>query len=304
MAGKMEKLTQSTKELKQTNSNSKMLFYASISFALIFMLVFASVTYAWVFATQFSNIQGVDIILGESQGLVMTVNGNVSETININNYLGASFSTFSLKEASSSNGRDLYLRDSGMYYIDEENIYESVDVARDNIGIIQFRDAQVEDQNASFVYFNIALESVGDNRYLIFDAANSYIKDIYNNPLDPVRVSLTFVEGETVETKMVGNRQEYFGNYYTEAIGSIDSLTKVGYSTNQNVETFAGYTGYNGATFDSNKTLYYLQDGHRVNLIVRIWLEGGDPDCTNAIAGSLLNIALKFDNLAESEVVV
>ncbi|MGD9901243.1 MAG: hypothetical protein AB7S44_01755 [Spirochaetales bacterium] len=274
-----------------------------ISLTLILVVGIISVSYAWVFSTEFSDITGVNIVLGESQGLVMTVNGNVSESININNYLGASFSTFSLKEASSSDGRDLFLRDSGTYYVDEENIYEGIDVASDEIGIIQFRDADLSDRNVSFIYFDLTLESTGDNRYLIFDDTNSYIKDISNNLINPVRVSLTFVEGESTTTKIIGNRQEYYGNYYTEAVSNIDSITKVGYTTDQDVETFAGYNGYEDSVFSASHTLYYLTNGVQIHVVVRIWLEGGDPLCTNSIAGSLLNIALQFDNIAESEVI-
>ena len=301
MAGKMEKEKRVTQEnLYQAKRN--MLLTVGMSIVLIFVIAFASITYAWVFSSEFSDINGVNIVLGESQGLVMTINGNVSESININNYLGASFSTFSLKEASSQNGRDLFLRDSGMYYNDTENIYENVEVARDNVGIIQFREAQMEDRNTGFLYFNFTLESVGDNRYLIFDAENSFIKDIANNALEPVRVSITFTEGSTTQTKIIGTRQEYSENYYTGAINSIDSTTKVGYAANQNVDTFYGYTGYSGENLDPTKTLYYLPEGLQINVVIRIWLEGGDPLCTNAIAGTLLNIALMFDNIAESEV--
>lgn len=300
----MEKEKKVTKENFYKNPKSNILFFVGISFALIFVIAFVSITYAWVFSTQFSDISGVNIILGESQGLVMTINGNVSESININNYLGAAFSTFSLKEASSSNGRNLYLRDLNMYYDDVENIYENVtNISRDNIGILQLREAQIEDQNVSFIYFNLTLESVGDNRYLIFDDINSYIKDINNQPLDAVRASLTFIDGEYTETKIIGNRQEYATNYFTEAVYDVDSTTKVGYTTDQNVDTFSGYTGYTGTVFDSSKTLYYLESGQRINLVIRIWLEGGDPDCTNAIAGTFLNVSLYFDNIAESEVI-
>lgn len=295
---------QNGNELNIANKSKKGFqgFSLAISFLLIFMLAAATITYSWVFTTQFSDITGVNIVLGESQGLVMTINGNVEESISINNYLGASFSTFSLKEASSANGTDLYLRDSGTYYIDTEGIYDAINVAEDSIGIIQFREAALEDQNDSFIYFYLTLESSGDNRYLIFDDVNSYIEDT-GVDVNPIRVSLSFDDGTTTTTKIIGNRQEYTGNYSSSPISSVDSITKVGYEGTHDVESFAGYTGYDGPTFDSNRTLYHLQNGVQTDVIVRIWLEGGDPLCTNSIAGSLLDISLQFDNIADSEVV-
>jgi hypothetical protein len=293
--------------LKNMKPNHKInirgLLPISISLMLALMITFSTITYAWIFSTQFSDITGINVLLGESQGLIMAINGNVSQSISINDYLGASFSAFSLKEASSSNGRDLFLRDSGMYYSDTENIYENISVARDEIGIIQFREAEITDQNTGFIYFNLTLQALGDNRYLIFNALDSYIEDTNDQAIEPIRVSLTFIDGENVETKIIGNRQEYYGNYSTESVDSIDSITKVGYNGTQDVETFSGYTGYNGEVFDEDRTLYCLQDGVVIQLVIRIWLEGGDPLCTDSIAGSLLNIVLKFDNIAESEVV-
>ena len=274
-----------------------------ISFALIFVIAFVSLSYAWVFSTYFSNIAGVNIALVESQGLIMTLNGEITQSIDINSYLGGSFSTFSLKEVSSSNGQDIYLRDSGTYYIDDDHIYDEVDVARDDTGIIKFRAAEVADQNTNFIYFDLKIESTGDSRYLIFDSANCYIKDTSNNYIEPIRISLTFIEGASTNTKIIGNRQEYIGNYYTEAVTSIDSITKVGYTTTQNVSSFDSYNGYTNAVFDEDKTLYYLPQGVQVGVIIQIWLEGGDPLCTNSIAGSSLDVAMQFDNIAESEVV-
>lgn len=103
-------------------------------------------------------------------------------------------------------------------------------------------------------------------------------------------------------TRVVGNRQEYIGNYHTQAVENIDSETKVGYVTNQNVNSFAGYNGYNNGVFDENKTLYFLQQDLNTSVVVRIWLEGGDPLCDDEISSSTLNIGLQFDNIEESEV--
>ena len=273
-----------------------------ISFALIFAISLISLTYSWVFATDFSDIKGVNIKLADSQGLIMSLNGQVTQSIDINSYLGGSFNTFSLKEASSNNGSDLFLRDSGMYYNDVAGIYDAIDVAEDEVGIIQFREAVEADYNESFIYFNIRLEATGDSRYLFFDAVNSYIKDTDENLIEPIRISFSFIENETTETKIIGNRQEYLGNYSTGAISSVDGVTSVGYTTTQDVESFAGYDGYTAAVFDEAKTLYHLTQGSVVDLVIRIWMEGGDPLCVNSIGGSTLDISLVFDNVSDSEV--
>ncbi len=300
MAGKMK--DSQTKTIHRNNRKFKVTFSLSVSFVLIFMIGFVSLTYAWIFETDFSGIGGMNISLSESQGLVMTLDGNVTQSIDINSYLAGSFTTFDLKEASSSNGIDLFLRNEGMYYDDSAGIYDAIDVAEDNVGIIQFRDAIIADYNESFIYFDLKLLATGDNRYLIFDSDNCYIQDTDTNDVEPIRISLTFVEGETTVTHIFGNRQEYLGNYSTGAVSSIDGTTEVGYTTDQGVNAFADYNGYTSSVFDSDKTLYHLQEDTPTDLYIRIWLEGGDPLCTNTIAGSELNIELLFDNLSDAEV--
>lgn len=294
----------SVRELKNNikKQNLKVILPLSISLFLALIITFVTITYAWIFSTYFSDIRGINITLSDTQGLIMILNGEISQTIDINNYLGESFDTFSLKEASTSNGRDLFLRNMSTYYQDDEGIYDSVNVARDDIGIIRFRPAVVSDRNNSFIYFNFTLQAAGTSRYLIFNSADSFIKDSLNQPMIPIRVSLTFDDGNNVATRIIGNRQEYLGNYHTQAVGSIDGSTEVGYTTNQNVSSFVGYNGYTAGVFDVNKTLFYLEENVNVNVTVRIWLEGGDPLCRDEIAGSSLDVSIKFDNIDESEV--
>ena len=288
--------------MNESRANLKVMLALSLSLFLAVVLAFVSISYAWIFSTYFSDITGMNIALSDSQGLIMIINGEVTQTISINDYLGEAFSEFSLKEVSSANGEDLFLRDMSTYYNDEAGIYDSVSVARDDIGIIQFRPANFSDNNLSYIHFSFMLQAAGTNRYLIFDSVESFIKNTNGELMYPIRVSLSFDDGTTEVTKIVGNRQEYVGNYYTQAISNLDSYTKVGYTTNQNVNSFQGYNGYNGGTFSPAKTLFYLQQDVNVNVTVRIWLEGGDPLCRDEIAGSELDINLKFDNIDESEV--
>ena len=305
MVGKMIK---QNNELNKTESiflrdkKAKKFLPLGFSFILIFVLSFSSIAYAWVFSTYFSDIVGIDISLVESQGLVMMLNGEVTEAIDINAYLGGTLSTFALNEVSSANGRNIFLRDVSTYFLDEYHLYDEIPVARDQTGIIKFKEATINDYNNSFIYFNFTLESTGDNRYLVFDSNNSFIKDSSYQPIYPIRVSMTFIEGTTTTTKIIGNRQEYLGNYTTEAVESIDEDTKVGYTGGQDVGSFESYTGYHESVFDPTKTLYYLPQDVQVSVIVRIWLEGGDPLCVDGLGGSSLNIALRFDNISESEV--
>jgi|GEM_PF-6739617 hypothetical protein len=296
----MEKAKTNKSKIIASSKKKKMkILFLSIAFLHLFLIAFVSVTYSWIFSTYFSDISGVNISLADSQGLVMFLDGNVTETIDINSYLGSSFSSFTLNEASSSNGQDLYLRDAGGYYIDDSNLYDSINVAEDNTGILQLRKASADDHNNSFIYFNLALESIGDNRYLFFDSLNCFIKDTSGVAINPIRVSLTFVEGENDSTFIIGNRQEFQGNYFTNAVSHIDSNTKVGFTTSQEVTSFGAYNGYSSGVFDSSKTLYNLQQNVRTSLIVKIWLEGGDPQTTDQIAGSSLDVSLKFDSLAQ-----
>lgn len=282
--------------------NVKALIALNLSLFLFLIIVLLSFAYSWIFKTYFSNIQGINIGLVESQGLIMYIDGTSTEAIDINTYLGETFSTFTLKEASSHNGRDIFLRESGDYYWGD-NTYDGFDVARDNTGIIKLKPAVEQDHNVNFLYFSFVLQASGENRYLVFDDEKSFIKNEEGNPNYPVRVSITFGDTFDGNTVIVGNRTEFNGNFGTKSVEYIDPDTKVGITSGQTSGTFSDYSGYDEhSVFNPSRTLYYLEETTPINVTVRIWLEGGDLLCVDDIAATLLDISLHFDNIAESEV--
>lgn len=276
-----------------------------ISLAFIFLLlviiIMLPITYGWIFSTFFTDISGVNIGITESQGLIMQLDGNVASNIDINSYLGDAFNEFSLREASSVNGEDLFIRDLSGYYNGIDDIYQNANVARDpsNDEIMKFRKADDSDYNKTFIYFEFTLLAVDNDRYLIFNLPDCYIDGKNPNASSAIRVSLHLHDDEKEITHIVGKRAEYVGNYETKAIKNIDSNTQVGFESNQEVKTFEELSGYTADVFDSTKTLFYLKKDKPAQVTVRIWLEGGDPNCVDSISSSRLDLSLNFDSITK-----
>lgn len=154
------------------------------------------------------------------------------------------------------------------------------------------------------VVFFVCVLLKGLIKYLVFDDSKSYIKGEDGQLNYAIRVSLTFGDSAEGQTKIIGNRSEFNGNFGTKAVEYVDPDTKVGITRGQSSGTFASYSGYDeNSNFNLARTLYYLEENKPINVTVRIWLEGGDVLCTDEIAASLLDISLFFDNIAESEVI-
>ncbi len=51
--------------------------------------------------------------------------------------------------------------------------------------------------------------------------------------------------------------------------------------------------------YNNINTLYFLREGVDTPVVVRIWLEGTDPRCTNELKGSEYEIALRFEGTTQ-----
>ena len=73
--------------------------------------------------------------------------------------------------------------------------------------------------------------------------------------------------------------------------------------TTQLVRLFSERNGGRGsddnASIDTDKILFTIPANTRVPINLKIWLEGGDIDCTNALASTYLNVLFKFGSANE-----
>ena len=75
---------------------------------------------------------------------------------------------------------------------------------------------------------------------------------------------------------------------------------------NTQVHSFSDYNGKTNGQYDTNKTLLEMTSGldaanPTVDITVRIWIEGTDENCVDAISNGQINLLLKFASFTSSQ---
>ena len=278
--------------------------------AAVEILVLAALgIYAWIEGSVSPQLYATEVKIVNSPGITMLLNGDVATTININEFLADYGASFNMAEASSPDGRRIFIRD------DEFN--PTGDDTR-----IFIRDANSNDQGTSYIIFNFTLKpefnegEAATARNVWLDPEQCYVRKLVGydddthepvfEPIVPVRISLTFHVDD-------GNDYTYiFGEPRFAEEGDVKTYPAVGYyltsegthyqheaifdSTVQNVLPFS-YFGTNG------NPLFSLSEGQTCYMTVRIWLEGADPLCVDDpdygtdIAGATFDLSIFFTTI-------
>lgn len=257
---------------------------------LVIMLIIA--TYSWIEGSMSPSVKGNDIQLAHSPGLVMTLNGVAKDVIDVNRFIqDSSTSMFVLSEASSSDGVNVFLRDSNRYVVDPNDPSKEY---------MCFHKATDADKNVSFIEFDFALTADGGARNVWFDTTKSLIKDADGNDLKPIRISLTSTDSTPNNgtnnngTVILGTSPDYETNPSPNATKAIYALKAdtTALMKGQNVKTFSDYSS-------SASRIYTLKENESVEITARIWLEGGDSDCVDEVSGENFSMVMYFDSTTD-----
>ena len=281
--------------------------------------------YAWIEGSTSPQLYATDVKIVSSPGITMLLNGDPQSVININDYLGEVTGDFYLTEASSPDGRTIYIRD------DEFNL-------TDDDELIFVRDANGLDPQSTYIEMVFTLKADEDSeeygeggpRSIWLDPSKCYI---YNHngqpnprptddpnapedePIVPIRVSISYYyEGDdpsTVQTYIFGMERpenEPASEGKTNPVTGYYSTTEPGHyyhqaifdpNVVQNVHSFSDYA-------PGNAPLFTLAVGQTANVTVRVWLEGADPLCVDnpdydalQIAGGTFDFMLYFTTVDE-----
>lgn len=281
--------------------------------------------YAWIEGSTSPQLQATEVKIVSSPGITMLLNGDPQSVININQYLGDMNNDFYLTEASSNDGRHIFIRDDSFNVADDDTL-------------IFVRDANSVDINNTYIEMDFTLKADEDSdeygpggpRSIWLDPSKCYVyvhngqpnprpTDVVNPPEDepivPVRVSISYYydgdDPNTVRTFIFGMDrpadepaadgktspvEDYYpttegGHYYHQAIYS---------GQPQNVLSFASYA-------PGRAPLFTLAVGQTAKVTVRVWLEGADPLCVDdpaygvqQIAGGTFDFLLYFTTVDEN----
>lgn len=277
--------------------NKKSLFKIILLIALTVLLVISS--YAWFQDRSNPQISVSDIKVAAAEGLVIKLDPDSSgrKTVDLNSIL-ENFDEFELKQVSSVDGSNFYTIDfnEGLVLTDPEFVL----LPETNGSITQMIENGYIDFN-----FYLQTENYPKHVYIHKDTAVS------GSAWDALRVSISYVNPETENytTLIFGKTREngISDDYTTDAIiksGSFKfgNITSDFYTT-QLVKLFSDKSGgresSDDSSIDTDKILFTMPANTRIPINLKIWLEGGDIDCTNALASTYLNVLFKFGSANE-----
>ncbi len=276
--------------MKSENKRLRLVLGVIIALQLVVLMVW--MTYSWIESAAEPSVEGYDMSVTHSPGLMMYLDGTQKDVMNINDFIGDTGNRLTFMEASSANGVKLFIRDTNRYVTDP---------ADPDKEYICFKNAVSTDENVSFVKFTIRLKADGADRKIWLKTSMddsglpmSYILDKNGNPLKAIRVSLTSeseLNPANSFTKIFGTTADSGDMTLPGATVAIESLNSdgTGNEAGQTVSTFAQY--------NSEATpLYNLVQDEQIDITVMVWLEGGDSECLDDIAaGKTFDMRLHFE---------
>lgn len=263
---------------------------------LTIVLLLVMGTLAWIEGTVTPGIDGTDMQITAAPGLVMKLDGAVTDTINLNEYCyDAPDKSLTLLEASSTNGEKIFFRRVG----------DAEDNTGENSNVVYLRDAVDGDVNTNYLAVTFTLTSAGKAQDIWLDKDNTYLRDQDGTRnLDAIRVSLKvdYLNDKQKQSKITllsthtpDERYEYSAQ---RAIMDFDRsnnklVDEPGYVEDVEVFPLQGYS-------ESNPWLH-LEKDETIRITMRLWLEGMDPYCVDSISGSSFDFHLYFNSSAIQE---
>lgn len=287
-------------------------------------------TYTWVSRNWTPSIVADDIGIASSGALVISILSDTSAVhteVSLNDVVGLEVNNgFVFKQVSSQDGVNFFWKDfSPTVAGDYPALFHRIDST----------DSHKKDYIDTRFCLKLD-DGLTTSKYIFIhpETVINYIKDQVEDPdvAKAIRISLTYekdivtdagtqVVTETVilgnldENDQVINAQnstEFNANYQavlSDADGKTDEATSgaLGYQTVHGLQYYnCGRTTFDmdkpfaesnyNFKRDPNKALFTLNPGEQKWVDMRIWLEGQDENCVEAIAGEKFNLVLKFDS--------
>lgn len=271
--------------------NLKIILQILIILGLVSLLVATS--FAWFADKANPSISETQIKVTTADGLVIKLSPDSTGRTTVSlNQLFTDFNEFQLKQVSSADGASFYKIDFGQGLALQNPSFVLLDTSPEEMNMIEYGFINYD--------FYLATEEYAKHVYMHNETGFSGIAS------NAMRISITmtdsnehllcnFIFGTTAENGIYDPQTTHaITSAGTFEYGSIPSSM---YGT-QIVRTFAEKNGGRGtsddAPIDLNKILATIPAQTTVKMNIKIWLEGGDVDCTNSIASSLLDVMLKF----------
>ncbi len=279
------------KEGGKVKKRTKMTLTAVVIMELIALLLAAA--YAWIESVNKPEIRGQNLSISASSGLMIRMDGSTnSEAVNLNQYLDdGRGSSFMLKECSSPDGKQMFVRDGPL-----EIQYSTSDED------VRMREANVTDANVRYLSQDFELIAEGNARDVWLDAEKCSLEINSDDPsvgAKPLRLSLEFQpDGEEHVTFVFSTIP---GSSMKAQIGPVSQVDAnngqiLAHASYYSADNTAGLLLRSFSSINESNPMIHLEQNQSCKVTLRVWLEGTDPDCVDAVAGNTFNLNLRFDS--------
>lgn len=264
-----------------------------ITVEMLFVLVLG--VYAWVEGVATPNITSSNMQLSSSPGLIMKLNGAITNTIDLNRYVQDNGSTLILSEASSADGKTIYLRDN------------TSDAEGDEI---KLRDESIGDANVNYlsVHFTLTADNSRMKIWMKYDDSTetSCIADKLTGDKDKaqaIRMSLAIRKLDDNGNQVSGEDIRIFSDLYESEPQTFRGVADYDRSNSNLIDDDAQIymkpvLVYPLSYFNENNPWLELDKNQTAQITMKVWLEGTDANCIDEIAGSSILFRIYFASMA------
>ncbi len=249
-------------------------------------------SYAWFSDKNSPSISQEQLKVTSAEGLVIKLTEDSSARSNVGlNEIINDYDAFNLKQMSSADGINFYTIDFGAGLA--HNLPRFVKIPTD-------RNNRLPMEEYGCIDYDFFLQTENMPKHVYFHK-DSYIA---GEASTAVRIEITVTDSLNDIMYIFGTTKEGITGfpYTTKAVIKegefIYNNIAAEYTDNQRVHTFDEFNGGRGlsddTSIDLDRILFTIPANTATKVNLKVWLEGGDNECTNTLADTASDILVKF----------
>jgi len=260
------------------------------------LLILAISSFAWFSDKSSPTIEKSQMQIAAAEGLVIVFNNDSSERTEVDlTIILSDQDAFLLKQVSSQDGVDFFRIDYGQGLNKQDPTY--VNIPYQPSGSINMNTYGMLD-------FDFFLQTSTLDKYVYLHNDTGF----FGTGKDALRFMITFETLNGSTSYMFGETKEDGTTTYPYVTHAVHTAGTFVYGTNpsglvgdQDVLTYTDMDGGRWASDtdspDISKMMITLPESTRLSVNIKVWLEGGDPDCIASIGGNTLQGVIKLGSV-------
>lgn len=261
---------------------------------IILILVFSS--FAWFSDKSSPSLEASQMQIATAEGLVIILAPDSSQRTEVNlTQILNNLEPFLLKQVSSQDGIDFFRIDYGQGLSKQDPAYVSIPYQA---------SGTIDMDTYGMLDFDFYLQNSDFDKYIYLHNETGF----FGTGKDALRFSISFIMQSGTTSYIFGEDKEDGSPTYPYVTHAVYDTGVFVYGTNPtslvgNQDVLA-YTDKDGGRWlsdtlspDISKMLITIPAQTRLMVNVKVWLEGGDPDCISSIGGNTLQGVIKLGSV-------